>query len=73
MPQIATAESWPSELPVVLNVHCHRCKTLVELVCQGLVGTVMYETYNEYLCPSCGAQNHAKTPGHIVNARFKSA
>jgi hypothetical protein len=40
----------------------------VELSCEGLGGTVMYPTYNEYFCPYCRKQNHARTSGHIVSA-----
>jgi predicted RNA-binding Zn-ribbon protein involved in translation (DUF1610 family) len=68
MALLATVESWPATLPVVRNVHCDRCKRPVELACEGLGGIVMYETYNEYLCPHCGAQNHARTAGNIISA-----
>jgi hypothetical protein len=63
------AQSWPGMLPALEHVHCGSCKGLVELSCAGLGGTVMYETYNEYFCPYCRKQNHARTPGHIVSAR----
>ena len=63
-----TQESWSTAVPVTRTVHCESCQGLVELQCQGLGGIVMYETYNEYLCPHCGKQNHARTPGAIVTA-----
>ena len=64
-----TVESWPATLPVARTVHCESCQGLVALECEGLGGTVRYETYNEYLCPYCRKQNHARTAGAIVSAR----
>lgn len=60
--------AWAAEMPVVLRVQCASCDGPVELSCEGLHGTVMYETYNEYFCPHCRKQNHARTPGHILSA-----
>ena len=42
-----TLQSWPALLPVLQNVQCASCKGAVELGCEGLGGTTMYETYNE--------------------------
>ena len=64
-----TLQSWPALLPVLQNVQCASCKGAVELGCEGLGGITMYETYNEYFCPHCRKQNHARTAGHIVSAR----
>jgi len=63
-----TTEAWAARMPVVLSVHCSSCQRPVELSCEGLAGTVMYPTYNEYFCPYCRKQNHALTSGHIVSA-----
>ena len=68
-----TAGSWATSVPITLGVHCTHCDAALELSCQGLGGTVIYETYNEYLCPSCGTQNHARTSGRIVDVRLKVA
>lgn len=70
-----TAEStlaWQDAVPVKRLVHCDRCRRPVELSCAGLGGTVMYETFNEYICPSCRSRNYARTPGNIVSARLPS-
>jgi len=69
----AASQSWPALLPVVRLVHCESCRRLIELSCAGLGGTVMYETFNEYFCPSCRARNYARTPGNIVSARVAEA
>jgi DNA-directed RNA polymerase subunit RPC12/RpoP len=63
------ALAWQDLVPVTRVVHCERCRQRVALACSGLGGTVMYETFNEYLCPSCGGRNYARTPGNIVAAR----
>jgi phage FluMu protein Com len=54
-------------LPVLLEVRCESCEGVVELACEGLSGTVMYQTYNEFLCPHCRKLNRARTPGHIIS------
>jgi len=64
-----TTTSWPAELPVVFTVRCASCEAPLELACGGLGGTVLYETYNEFACPVCRKQNHARTPGHILAVR----
>jgi len=61
-------EFWAVPIALVMRVRCTSCDGDVELSCQGLGGTVMYSTYNEYFCPYCRKQNHARTPGHIVSA-----
>jgi hypothetical protein len=66
------AGAWPAVLPVLRNVVCASCKGLVELSCAGLGGTTMYETYNEFFCPYCRKQNHARTAGQILSARPRS-
>jgi hypothetical protein len=63
-----TETGWPALLPVLVHVHCASCNGLIELACEGLGGTVMYETHSEYSCPYCHKQNHARAPGHIVSA-----
>jgi hypothetical protein len=70
---IAASQAWPALLPVIRLAHCENCRRLVELSCEGLGGTVMYETFNEYFCPSCRARNYARTPGAIVSARVAEA
>ncbi len=69
MTMTAVALAWQDMVPVQQLVHCDRCKRPVELSCSGLGGTVMYQTFNEYLCPLCGGRNYAYTPGNIVSAR----
>jgi hypothetical protein len=64
---MANAECWAVLLPVRLTVHCASCEGLVELECEGLGGTTMYATYNEFACPHCLKQNHALTAGHILS------
>jgi hypothetical protein len=61
--------AWPTMLPRVLMVRCESCHRMVELSCEGLGGTVLYHTYQEYECPHCHKQNHARTPGHILSVR----
>jgi len=63
------AIAWQEMVPVMRLARCEKCRRPVELSCSGLGGTVMYETFNEYLCPSCGGHNYARTPGNIVSAR----
>ena len=70
---LAAPLAWPALLPVVRLVHCQNCGHLVELSCTGLGGTVMYETFNEFFCPSCRGRNYARTPGNIVSARAVEA
>jgi hypothetical protein len=36
------------------------------LKCEGLYGVAAYPIYENFICPHCGKQNTAKTPGHIV-------
>ena len=54
---------------VHLLVQCAHCRGAVELECVGLSGFWGYKTYNEYFCPHCRKQNHARTAGNIVSAR----
>jgi hypothetical protein len=61
--------AWADVVPVVRLVHCGACARPIELSCAGLGGTVMYETFNEYICPACGARTYARTPGNIISAR----
>jgi predicted RNA-binding Zn-ribbon protein involved in translation (DUF1610 family) len=65
----ALALAWQDMVPVQRVDHCYKCRQPVDLSCSGLGGTVMYETFNDYLCPSCGGHNYARTPGNIVSAR----
>ena len=67
------ALAWQDAVPVKRITHCEKCRRLVELSCSGLGGTVMYETFNEYVCPACGGHNYARTPGNIVSARTPNA
>jgi len=55
---------------VILRAHCAHCHSPVELECKRLTGFWGYESYNEYLCPHCGKQNHERTSGTIVAARI---
>lgn len=63
------ALAWQALVPVTRLAHCEKCRRPVELSCSGLGGTVIYETFNDYLCPSCGGHNYARTPGNIVSVR----
>jgi hypothetical protein len=54
---------------VVQHGQCASCHRAVELQCRGLSGFWGYLTYNEYFCPYCGKQNHARTQGAVVSAR----
>ena len=54
---------------VILLVQCAHCEGAVELECAGLSGFYGYKTYNEYACPHCRKQNHARTAGNVVSAR----
>ena len=65
----APALAWRDPVPVQCLVHCDKCARPVTLTCSGLGGTVMYRTFNEYLCPSCGGRNYARTPGSIMSVR----
>ena len=47
--------------------HCHRA---LRLECIGLTGFWGYEAYNEYFCPQCRKQNHARTLGTVVSVRL---
>ena len=51
-----------------MHVVCDSCHSPITLTCEGLGGTTMYETHNEFICPHCGKQNHARTPGAILSA-----
>jgi hypothetical protein len=64
----ALALAWQDMVPVQRVDRCYTCRQPVDLSCSGLGGTVMYETFNDYLCPSCGGHNYARTPGNIVSA-----
>ena len=64
----ASEAAWPTLVPVTRVVACEKCRRPIELACSGLIGTVIYETFNEFLCPSCGGRNYARTPGNIVSA-----
>jgi Zn finger protein HypA/HybF involved in hydrogenase expression len=64
----ARALAWHDMVPVERVARCEKCLRPVELLCSGLGGTVMYETFNDYLCPLCGGHNYARTPGNIVSA-----
>jgi hypothetical protein len=54
---------------VVVEGTCASCHRLLELECAGLQGFYGYQTYNEYFCPLCGKQGHARTPGAIVSVQ----
>ena len=54
---------------VIEHVQCASCHRAVDLECQGLPGFWGYRTYNEYFCPYCRKQNHARTSGAVVSAR----
>jgi phage FluMu protein Com len=51
------------------KVECTSCHTALVLECEGLPAYAGYETQNEFFCPKCKKQNHAKTPGAIASAR----
>ncbi|HUF47334.1 MAG TPA: hypothetical protein VMM93_05915 [Vicinamibacterales bacterium] len=55
---------------VTARVSCSSCHSAIELECRGLPGFWGYQSYNEYHCPACGKQNHARTTGAIVSARL---
>ncbi len=69
MTMTTPALAWQELVPLQRLVRCDSCGLPVELSCSGLGGTVMYQTFNEYHCPSCGGRNYAYTPGNIVSAR----
>jgi hypothetical protein len=54
---------------VFLTENCKSCGQSVELECEGVSGVSGYQTHNEYVCPHCRKQNHARTSGAIVSAR----
>ena len=54
---------------VVVHVTCSSCRRQVDLECRGLSGYLAYPAYNEYFCPYCRKQNHARTPGAVVSVR----
>jgi hypothetical protein len=54
---------------VVFQTACAHCRGRVELECKGHAGFWGYLSYNEYLCPHCGKQNHGRTSGTVVAAR----
>ena len=60
------------ELFIHTRLHPHQLRQLpqaIELDCEGIAGPAGYETYSEYVCPSCRKLNRAKTPGRIISAR----
>ena len=54
---------------VVVEATCASCHRVLDLECAGLQGFYGYQTYNEYFCPLCGKQGHARTPGAIVSVQ----
>jgi hypothetical protein len=66
-PRSRTVLTAPSH--VVERVWCASCRRAVDLECRGLPGFWGYRTYNEYFCPYCRKQNHARTPGAVVSVR----
>jgi hypothetical protein len=54
---------------VIVEATCASCHRLLDLECAGLQGFYGYQTYNEYFCPLCGKQGHARTPGAIVSVQ----
>jgi hypothetical protein len=54
---------------VSVRIACTSCHRAVNLECEGPPGFWGYQTYNEYFCPVCRKQNHARTPGAVVSAR----
>jgi phage FluMu protein Com len=58
-----------SSTPVCLRTSCENCHRAVELECEGIAGPAGYETYSEYVCPSCRKLNRVKTPGNIISTR----
>ena len=69
MSTTAPALAWQLAVPVTRVARCEKCRRLLELSCAGLGGTVLYETFNDFLCPACGGHNYARTPGNIVSVR----
>lgn len=57
---------------VRLTVVCASCHRPVDLECHGLIGFWGYDSYNEYVCPYCGKQNHALSSGAVISARASS-
>jgi hypothetical protein len=55
---------------VLQRARCAHCDAELELECEPLSGFYGYRTYNEYFCPRCRKQNHARTTGAIVAARL---
>jgi hypothetical protein len=55
--------------PVLARVECASCQAALELECEPLAGFYGYRTHNEFFCPACGKQNHARTTGAIVAVR----
>jgi hypothetical protein len=58
---------------VIQRASCAHCGIDVELECAGLQGFWGYHTHNEYFCPRCRKQNHARTPGAILSVRVAGA
>ena len=58
MPYVAQSTS--------ITVQCASCRASVVLKCEGLYGVAAYPIYSQYVCPHCGKQDTAKTPGHII-------
>jgi predicted RNA-binding Zn-ribbon protein involved in translation (DUF1610 family) len=55
--------------PTLLLVTCASCHKPIELECEALPGFWGYKTHNEFFCPHCGKQNHARSTGKIIAAR----
>ena len=57
-------------MSVIVLTSCSNCNAALELECEGLQGFWGYLTYNEFFCPRCKKQNHARSPGAVVSARL---
>ena len=57
---------------VFARVECANCQAALELECEPLPGFYGYRTHNEFFCPTCRKQNHARTTGAIVAVRLVS-
>ena len=54
---------------VLVRTRCAHCQAELELECDPLPGFWGYRTHNEFFCPACRKQNHARTTGAIVEVR----